>query len=94
MNINVSLCDTKSNEYELNLPYDKFKQIWENYLELPSDRNLFSSKEIIDAIDMRLDPDYNIKQHEADLLSIIRKLEDICVMGIVNKDSICLKVEK
>ena len=94
MNVNISLCETEDNEFEMNLPKESFFQLWRDYLQLPNDRNVFSSKEIIDAIDKNLEPDYSTTANDPNLLDNIKSLENICIMGLINKDSICLKIEK
>ena len=94
MNVNISLCESNNDEFEMNLSKDSFFQLWRDYLQLPNDRNVFSSKEIIDSIDKNLEPDYSTTTSDIGLLDNIKKLENICVMGLINKDSICLRVEK
>lgn len=96
MIVNITLCnsDNYDDEFILKLSDSKFIELWQDYLSLPFDRLLYSPKDIINSIDEKLDPNYNIQSDNSSLLNIIKKLEDICIMGLINQDTICLKVEK
>jgi len=93
MEINISLCESDSDEFKLNLSEKSFLELWIKYLQLPDDRNVFSPKEVVDSIDKNLAPDYSTEINE-DLLENIKTLENICVMGLMNEDQICLRIKK
>lgn len=96
MNITISLCnqdyDTENND--LILSDEKFLELWQGYLNLPFERRVFSPKEVINAIDTKLDTDYSIEDNSYQYLDVVKKLEDICIMALVNQDTICVKIEK
>lgn len=96
MNVNISLCNQENLEGNSNLYLsdNKFFELWHKYLNLPFERRLFTPKEVINAIDEKLDPNYELNKNSSNLLDIIKKLEDICIMGLINQDTICVRVEK
>lgn len=89
---NISLCDSTDNDkrFNLNLSESSFNELW-NYLNLPIDQNEFNYKDIIDAIDKKLDPDYTADTNSSDLLDTIKSLEDICIKGLVERKNICVR---
>ena len=96
MYVEISLCneDVSENEFNFKLSEENFFELWQDYLNLTFDRRVFSPKEVINAIDSKLDPDYNTNDNNSKYLGIVKKLEDICIMALVNQDTICLKVVK
>lgn len=96
MNITISLCnqDYETENNDLILSDEQFLELWQGYLNLPFERRVFSPKEVINAIDTKLDTDYSIEDNSYQYLYVVKKLEDICIMALVNQDTICVKIEK
>lgn len=89
---NISLCDFNEidKRFNLILSESSFIELW-NYLNLSIDQNEFNYKDIIDAIDKKLDPDYTADTNSSDLLDTIKSLEDICIKGLVERKNICVR---
>ena len=96
MNITISLCnqDYETENNNLILSDEQFLELWQGYLNLPFERRVFSPKEVINAIDKKLDPDYSVEDNNYQYLDVVKKLEDICILALVKQDTICIKIEK
>lgn len=96
MNVNISLCNSEKHGEDSNLELSdyKFLDLWQKYLNLPLDKRVYSHKEVINAIDDKLDPNYNTNNNLLFNLELIKKLEDLCIMGFCKPRFFVCKIYK